>query len=708
MGETKMAAKINDYKGTFIKYLLVFSVPIIIFSTFFFYSQYSTQLENTVSLNLSRFNQFTQEVDLFYSSLQDIAISMSRDDILPDEKYDDQFTQMLWRYSEELGDDVLILYYPRGKNNIYVKDQKMTYTEFENSEYYDVSLSVSGLYSRLNNVLSTYYLPIRSVNGDEIYSTAVLFPLPLSGGEIRGSLCFLIKSDYFDNLYTEYFPGKDSQMYIMNTYFDPIYTKENIGDGNLDETIQQLAFLPVGYSEISTADSNLSVMKSRNIRTGFSYLIISESEEFFSESRTSMGILTFLSAALLLFSALMSLFIAKRYYLTLFREKQKNENISNELEHKNLLIMEIVLHKLVDGSIKDNDKASLDYNLKCANLYFSYPLFTVFTLPLEYSMTEEEVGRIQNEIERGSEGTDAYTCQRGRHNTLVIILNHDDSKDRNSLSKWLMQQLETEMKDIFIYGGSTYDSPFKIDDSYIESVYMQEHSHLDKSGIELFVKDVSAKAGFRYPEQEESIITQAVMNTSTDAALSALANIFSQINDCKSPVIQKGICYDLVNHIVRLSMEIEGEWDDDLMTKLLSYPDTSWLEQELTDLIIKLSQIQSRKMEEEIIKNRHDIISYVQEHYRDKELSLDLLSSLFSLSFSYIGRIFKDETNTTFKNYVTELRYAYVKEQLRNTDDAINDIIHNAGYSDAANYMRKFKQHEGITMGQYRLQFRKE
>ena len=63
-----MAAKINDYKGTFIKYLLVFSVPIIIFSTFFFYSQYSTQLENTVSLNLSRFNQFTQEVDLFYSS----------------------------------------------------------------------------------------------------------------------------------------------------------------------------------------------------------------------------------------------------------------------------------------------------------------------------------------------------------------------------------------------------------------------------------------------------------------------------------------------------------------------------------------------------------------------------------------------------------------------------------------------------------------
>ena len=697
-----MAAKINDYKGTFIKYLLVFSVPIIIFSTFFFYSQYSTQLENTVSLNLSRFNQFTQEVDLFYSSLQDIAISMSRDDILPDEKYDDQFTQMLWRYSEELGDDVLILYYPRGKNNIYVKE------EFENSEYYDVSLSVSGLYSRLNNVLSTYYLPIRSVNGDEIYSTAVLFPLPLSGGEIRGSLCFLIKSDYFDNLYTEYFPGKDSQMYIMNTYFDPIYTKENIGDGNLDETIQQLAFLPVGYSEISTADSNLSVMKSRNIRTGFSYLIISESEEFFSESRTSMGILTFLSAALLLFSALMSLFIAKRYYLTLFREKQKNENISNELEHKNLLIMEIVLHKLVDGSIKDNDKASLDYNLKCANLYFSYPLFTVFTLPLEYSMTEEEVGRIQNEIERGSEGTDAYTCQRGRHNTLVIILNHDDSKDRNSLSKWLMQQLETEMKDIFIYGGSTYDSPFKIDDSYIESVYMQEHSHLDKSGIELFVKDVSAKAGFRYPEQEESIITQAVMNTSTDAALSALANIFSQINDCKSPVIQKGICYDLINHIVRLSMEIEGKWNDDLMTKLLSYPDTSWLEQELTDLIIKLSQIQSRKMEEEIIKNRHDIISYVQEHYRDKELSLDLLSSLFSLSFSYIGRIFKDETNTTFKNYVTELRYAYVKEQLRNTDDAINDIIHNAGYSDAANYMRKFKQHEGITMGQYRLQFRKE
>ena len=118
-----MAAKINDYKGTFIKYLLVFSVPIIIFSTFFFYSQYSTQLENTVSLNLSRFNQFTQEVDLFYSSLQDIAISMSRDDILPDGKDDDQFSQMLWRYSEELGNDVLIA--PNSYVNIDIPDHSV-------------------------------------------------------------------------------------------------------------------------------------------------------------------------------------------------------------------------------------------------------------------------------------------------------------------------------------------------------------------------------------------------------------------------------------------------------------------------------------------------------------------------------------------------------------------------------------------------------
>ena len=48
------------------------------------------------------------------------------------------------------------------------------------------------------------------------------------------------------------------------------------------------------------------------------------------------------------------------------------------------------------------------------------------------------------------------------------------------------------------------------------------------------------------------------------------------------------------------------------------------------------------------------------------------------------------------------------KELLLNSDMQVKDGVAEVGYIDVANFVRKFKNYEGVTPGQYREKMRKE
>ncbi|NGP57937.1 helix-turn-helix transcriptional regulator [Paenibacillus thiaminolyticus] len=50
------------------------------------------------------------------------------------------------------------------------------------------------------------------------------------------------------------------------------------------------------------------------------------------------------------------------------------------------------------------------------------------------------------------------------------------------------------------------------------------------------------------------------------------------------------------------------------------------------------------------------LCGYVAEHYRDSGLSLESIAQQFSLSPSYVTRVFKDSTGHTLMCYIDTLR----------------------------------------------------
>ena len=60
-----------------------------------------------------------------------------------------------------------------------------------------------------------------------------------------------------------------------------------------------------------------------------------------------------------------------------------------------------------------------------------------------------------------------------------------------------------------------------------------------------------------------------------------------------------------------------------------------------------------------------------------------------------------------FVQYVSMLRLEKFKHLLLSSNDSIQSLVQSVGYNDASTFIRKFKQAEGVTPGEYRSLARK-
>lgn len=85
-------------------------------------------------------------------------------------------------------------------------------------------------------------------------------------------------------------------------------------------------------------------------------------------------------------------------------------------------------------------------------------------------------------------------------------------------------------------------------------------------------------------------------------------------------------------------------------------------------------------------------------------LSLEECASRLHYSPSYISRVFKKETGQSYKEYQMLYRFERAKLLLSTTDMRVSEIARSLNYNNTQNFIRYFKNIEGITPNQYRAQ----
>lgn len=93
-------------------------------------------------------------------------------------------------------------------------------------------------------------------------------------------------------------------------------------------------------------------------------------------------------------------------------------------------------------------------------------------------------------------------------------------------------------------------------------------------------------------------------------------------------------------------------------------------------------------------------INYVQAHFQEKIIEKEV-ASICGMSIFTFSRIFRNEHNITFREFLIKHRIMQAKEFLHNPKITITDVAQLSGFSDASSFARLFRRYIGMAPSCY-------
>lgn len=97
-------------------------------------------------------------------------------------------------------------------------------------------------------------------------------------------------------------------------------------------------------------------------------------------------------------------------------------------------------------------------------------------------------------------------------------------------------------------------------------------------------------------------------------------------------------------------------------------------------------------------------LEYIRKNFTDREISLATVATKFHISQSYLSKIVKQKTGSTFTNYLNDLRISLASRLLLDKDKnyTIYKISELCGYSSQHYFSRAFKNSTGVSPVNYK------
>lgn len=93
---------------------------------------------------------------------------------------------------------------------------------------------------------------------------------------------------------------------------------------------------------------------------------------------------------------------------------------------------------------------------------------------------------------------------------------------------------------------------------------------------------------------------------------------------------------------------------------------------------------------------------YIDVHALDGEITVSTLAAAFHYNSNYLAQTFKSERGETVSAYANRVRVREACRLLANTDDRVEKIAADVGFSDDKYFMRVFRRITGVTPSEYR------
>ncbi|MDC7227643.1 MAG: response regulator [Spirochaetales bacterium] len=154
---------------------------------------------------------------------------------------------------------------------------------------------------------------------------------------------------------------------------------------------------------------------------------------------------------------------------------------------------------------------------------------------------------------------------------------------------------------------------------------------------------------------------------------------------------------------VRISdAQIDGVSFSDFLYRLMDVVSLSELERQLLIFFEQVEKVLEEKRESFPRKKLKEITKYIDDHFADSSISIENISEKFFISSGYLTKLFRQNLDQTFVEYVTKKRMERARELLKVSEMKNYQIAEQLGFKDPHYFSSSFKRYFGQTPSEYK------
>ncbi|MCD8023127.1 MAG: AraC family transcriptional regulator, partial [Lachnospiraceae bacterium] len=199
------------------------------------------------------------------------------------------------------------------------------------------------------------------------------------------------------------------------------------------------------------------------------------------------------------------------------------------------------------------------------------------------------------------------------------------------------------------------------------------------------------------------LLSGYIQSANFEAAADETNMLSKTISDAKDGQISVSSQLFYIRETVRFSLESVQSLDTDKLAELYkSHPLARSSSQaeffaELRQFLEALSNLPDSSSSTDSDEIIQEIAAYLQEHYMDPTLSAGAVAEQFDVSISWLSVHFKSEMGIGFLDYLHTCRLLRAKRLLQTESLSIREIALACGYTNSATFSRAFSRYEGVT-----------
>lgn len=399
-------------------------------------------------------------------------------------------------------------------------------------------------------------------------------------------------------------------------------------------------------------------------------------------------------------------------------EQRRNVHLLRERYRSSLpIIRELYLNDLVRGNVRDGIEEHLrEYSVDI--LEARKWCVAVLDLERENRINPEEQEMISISVRQLLEDNLKPYYRLQAFNSAVgvtVIIAVDEGNTQTAMIDLLgdiCKEIKRILQVVVTIGISHSCTELaQICKSYQAAVDALGYKAIVGSGKTIYINDVEPvnRGRLRLETKDEEELTAAVKFGPKETIDRVIQGLIARMNDVKVhqnqyQVYQMAILSCLTRLMQQQDMNMEEMLDsrDIYADLILDFQRQEDFAAAVLRIAYRMHDAMNRERDNTTRKVILEAKQYIQEHYTDPDLSVEMMCRQLHMSPAYFSTIFKKETGQSYIAYLTEVRLNKAVELLNSTNDKTYVIAQKVGYQEQNYFSYVFKKKFGVSPTRYR------